>query len=59
MDGDEVYKAPKRRAADPIATIDGNEVYEGRKGWADDPIATIEDGGRMSAACAAVFLLLL
>lgn len=35
------------------------DVYQGRKGWGDAPIATVEGGGRMSAAVAAVYLLIL
>ena len=59
IEGDEVYEGHKGWGDDPIATIEGDEVYEGHKGWGDDPIATIEEGGRMSAAAAAVYLLLI
>lgn len=57
--GDEVYRGRKGLLDEPIATIHGNEVYRGRKGLLDEPIATIEGGGRMSAAAAAVYLLLM
>lgn len=58
VDDDHVYTCPKGWGDAPIASIHENEVYRGRKGWGDSPIATVEGGGRMSAACAAVFLLL-
>jgi hypothetical protein len=34
-------------------------IYEGRGGWLAEPIATVKGGGRMAAACAAVYLLLM
>ena len=55
---DAVYQG-RKHWGDPVATIVGNEVYAGKKNWGEDPIATVVDGGRMSAACAAVYLLLM
>ena len=58
----EVFTYPKGWSDEPILTIEGSSIYEGikREGFfsSDEPIATV-DGGRMSAAAAAVFLLLL
>jgi hypothetical protein len=61
--GNEVYEGRGGWLAEPIATLkpteEGWEVYEGRPGWFDEPIATVEGGGRIAAACATVYLLLM
>lgn len=58
VDGDHVYRWPRGFMEDPVATIRGAEVHA-RKEWGDTPAATVEGGGRMTAACAAVYLFLM
>jgi hypothetical protein len=55
--GEYVYKGTGFLAA-PIALVDGEYVYKGSTKLGG-PIANISGGGRMSAAAAAVFLLLM
>jgi hypothetical protein len=63
VEGEFVYEGHGGWLADPIATLqqtdEGWLVYEGRGGWLAEPIATVKGGGRMAAACAAVYLLLM
>ncbi len=55
--GDYVYKGTGFFAA-PIALVDGEYAYKGNNKLGG-PIANISGGGRMSAAAAAVYLLLM
>ncbi len=55
--GDYVYKGTGFLSA-PIALVDGEYVYKGST-KIGGPIANISGGGRMSAAAAAVYLLLM
>jgi hypothetical protein len=57
VDGDRVIQG-NNMFGDVIAKIDGNKVVKGN-GFFGDVIATVENGGRMSAAAAAVYLLLM
>ncbi len=54
--GNYVYKGTGFIAA-PLARIDGDHVYQGTERFSA-PLATVRGGGRMSAAVAAVYLLL-
>jgi hypothetical protein len=56
--GEYVYKDTGGLLIAPIATINGEYVYEGSSTFGA-PIATVKGGGRMSAAAAAVYLLLM
>jgi hypothetical protein len=55
--GKYIYKGTGFGTA-PIATISGDSVFEG-SGTFGAPLATISGGGKMSAAAAAVYLLLM
>lgn len=59
----EVYRWPKGWNDEPMLTIEKGEVFAGRQREdlfsREEPIATVVDGGRMSAAAAAVYLLLM
>ena len=63
VEGNEVYEGEGGWLAEPIATLEQTDddwmIYEGLGGWLAEPIATVKGGGRMAAACAAVYLLLM
>jgi len=58
VDGNQVIKGSNTFFGDVIAHIDDNQVIEGG-GMFGDVIATVENGGRMAAAAAAAYLLLM
>ncbi len=57
VNGEYVYRGTGFLSA-PIALVDGSYVYEGSTKLGG-PIANVSGGGRMSAAAAAVYLLIL